>query len=381
MIESNTRIKAVVALAESRPGVAVHPDELDANLWVLNVRNGTVDLRTGRLLMQFPQDLITKIADVDFDPQATSAEWESSLQRWLPDADQRNYLQRLVGYTLCGDDSEDVLVFLHGPTRTGKSTFLQAIRGVFGGYATVSDVSAFTKRRESSGARPEIARLAGARLVLSSEVEEGQELATAQVKGLTGGDTITARNLYKDAFEFQPQFTIWIAANVLPRVPDTDAAIWERIRVVSFTEHVPEDQRDPRLRRRFGEDQQLRSAVLAWAVRGCLMWQRDGLRAPAGVLAATNRYKAEMDPLRDWLRESCVEEATAEEPYADLRLSYRTWAMDSRAKIITETEFQQRLLKRGFASEQRGNKKTRVRTGIRLRDSKGDADTRAGADG
>ncbi|MDA1196203.1 MAG: phage/plasmid primase, P4 family, partial [Planctomycetota bacterium] len=217
--EAESAIKAMIGLAESEPGVSVTANALDADCWALNVANGTLDLRTGVLRPHRREDLITKLAPVAYDAGARSERWETFLQRVLPDAELRAFVQRAAGYSLAGAPTEEVLLFVHGPSRTGKSTFIEALRSAFGDYAVVADFEAFVKRRNVGGPRNDVARLAGARLVVSIEVEDGQQLATALVKGLTGGDRITARYLYKEAFEFTPQFTLWIAANHRPRIP------------------------------------------------------------------------------------------------------------------------------------------------------------------
>jgi len=154
--------------------------------------------------------------------------------------------------------------------------------------------------------RNDLAALVGARLVASIEVEEGKELAQELVKHLTGGDVATARFLYAEFFEFEPAFKLWLAANHAPRVQDLDAALWRRIRRLPFEFTVPKERRDPAVKRTLTNPRIAGPAILAWAVRGCLDWQAQGLEPPAIVEAATAQYRAEQDPLGDFYDEHCV---------------------------------------------------------------------------
>jgi len=365
--ESEVRLKAMITLAESEQGIAVTPDALDADPWLLNVSNGTLDLHTGTLRPHSRDDLITKIAEVAFDENATSEVWERFLERVLPSPELRTYVQQAVGYSLVGVPTEDVLFFAHGPTRTGKSTFMDAVRSTFGDYARVADFEAFVKRGNAGGPRPEIARLEGARLVVAVEVEDGQKLATALVKTLTGGDKVTARQLYKEAFEFTPQFTLWIASNQHPHIPDTDGAMWERVREVPFVVTIPREERDPQVKRTLANPELSGAAILAWAVRGCLDWQKAGkLQTPMAVLAATANYKANMDPLASFLNTCCVLTPDAWTSSAALRTEYERFCLDFSESSVTASAFTDRLKRLGLKSASHGHANTRGWVGIGL---------------
>ena len=242
--EAVERIKAMLSLAESEPDIPVEPKCLDADPMLLNCDNGTVDLHTGKLREHRRQDLITKLALVIYDLDARSDLWDEFLSEATGGDDALViFLQRAAGYSLTGDTSEEVLFFIHGPQAAGKSTFVEAIKTVLGGYATTADFEAFLSRREVGGPRNDIARLAGSRFVASIEVDEGKKLAEGLVKMLTGGDTVTARKLYQEAFEFRPTFKLWLAANHTPRVREDDEAMWRRILTVPFIHTVPKGQR------------------------------------------------------------------------------------------------------------------------------------------
>ena len=182
---------------------------------------------------------------------------------------------------LTGDTSEEVLFFAHGPTATGKSSTLEAIKAALGEYAATADFETFLKRHGDAGIRNDIARLAGARFVVSIEVDEGKALAEGLVKMLTGGDTVAARFLYRETFEFLPVFKLWLAANTRPRASADDGAIWRRILQVPFAAVIPEAERDERVKITLRTSPEVQTAILAWAVQGCLEWQQAGLAAPS----------------------------------------------------------------------------------------------------
>ncbi|MDQ3571705.1 MAG: phage/plasmid primase, P4 family [Actinomycetota bacterium] len=347
--ESEARLRAAVSLARHKVEVVVESERLDADPWLLNVANGTLDLRTGELRDHRREDRLTKLAPVTFEPDAEGAEWDAFLEHLTGgDPELGAFLQRAAGYTLTGDTSEERLFFCHGPAATGKTTYTEALKGMLGDYGSMTDFETFLARRGDAGVRNDIARLVGSRLVLGVEVEEGRKLAEGLIKQLTGGDTIAARHLYRDFFEFTPQFKLWLAANHRPRVSSEDDAIWRRILQVPFTEVVAPADRDPELKKRLNSDAG-RSAILAWAVEGCLAWQRNGLGVPERVSAYTEEYRQENDPLAEWLEDRCVREPSAFATSAELYKSYEEWAQDTGVRHpITSTALGKALASRGF---------------------------------
>jgi putative DNA primase/helicase len=348
--ESESRLRAMVSLAQSEPGAPVLPQELDADPWLFNCLNGTVDLRTGTLRPHRREDLITKVAPVIFDPDARLDLWDRFLEyATSEDAEMQTFLARAAGYSLVGAPSEEKMFFVHGPGAAGKSTFMEAVKATFGEYAATADFETFLKRSHVTGSpRNDIARLAGSRLVVSIEVEEGKRLAEGLVKTITGGDTVTARFMYREAFEFAPQFTLWLVANHAPVVKDDDDAMWRRILRVPFERVVPEQDRDPELKRMLKDPAVAGPAILAWAVRGCLDWLAHGLAVPASVATATESYRQDMDPLGEFLEEYCVLSPVARVPSRDLRAAYEEWARDNGRRPLGGREFTQRLKERGL---------------------------------
>jgi putative DNA primase/helicase len=324
--ESASRLSAALTVASTEARVVARSEELDAHPWLLTVANGTIDLRTGDLLNHRRGDLITKMSPVHYDGAARADLWERFLVRVTGgDTELEAFLRRAVGYSLTGDISEEKLFFAHGPAASGKSTFLDAIKGILGDYAITSDFETFVKRKGDAGIRNDVARLAGARMVVGIEVDEGKRLAEGLVKSLTGGDKIAARFLYKEHFEFLPRFKLWLAANHRPRVNPTDDAMWRRITQLPFSVAIPPEERDPSVKTLLRTDSDVQAAVLAWAVAGCLEWQEIGLAIPDRVRAYTEEYRAENDPLRDFLSEECVFSSELTITRRQLQRAYEAW--------------------------------------------------------
>jgi putative DNA primase/helicase len=241
-------------------------------------------------------------------------------------------LQRAAGYSLTGDTREEVLPFVHGEGGSGKSTFGEALKSVLGDYAVTADFESFLRRRDT-GIRNDLARLAGARLVLSLEVEDGRRLATALLKSLTGRDTISARFLNHEFFEFRPAFKLWLVANHRPTADASDEGLWRRVLLVPFTVALPPDERDPIVKQVLTEDPKARSAILAWAVRGALEWQARGLQVPDSVRLATKGYREECDDLAGFFEDCCVFNRDARTKSADLIASCGTWCAANNVTI------------------------------------------------
>jgi putative DNA primase/helicase len=354
--EAESKLAAMVSLARSESEMPITLNELDRDPWLLNCENGTLDLKNFKLLPHKAEDFITKMCPVAYEPRARSSVWEAFLERILPDPGVRRYVQRAAGYSLTGDVSMEKLFFAFGPPATGKTTFLSAVATVLGDYAATSDFESFLQRDHATGApRNDIARLVGKRFVQSVEVADGQRFAEALINQLTGGDTISARLLYQEAFEFKPQFKIWLAANNRPRVSGPEGAIWRRLVQIPFLMEIPENERDPGLKARLCGSE--RAAVLAWLVEGCRMWQAEGLREPGAVKDMTQEYREESDVLRDFIEEKCTLSPTAQVRSAELWAAYQDWAKTSGERYpLGRKRFSQALFARGLDQYKSGDR-------------------------
>lgn len=342
--ESATKQKAMLEQARSK--MYVLPEDMDADHDLLNLENGTLDLRTGDLLPHRREHLITKIANVRFDEAARARRWEQFVYEIFDGNEELvRYAQRLAGYSATGSVKEQVLPILYGSGANGKSTFIEVLQEILGDYAQTARADLLMMRRQESGASEGEAALKGARFVAAAETQSRRRLAESVVKRLTGGDTIRARFLHANEFEFKPTHKIWLATNHKPIVGDTDPAIWRRIHLIPFTVRFEGSKRDEGLKEKLLAE---RSGILNWIIDGCLAWRQRGLDAPAEVLAATQDYKSEMDVLGDFIEDKCHVQALMRADASKLYEEYRKWCEDSGETPETQTQFGIRMSERGF---------------------------------
>jgi putative DNA primase/helicase len=374
--ESAERQAALVRVAAWDQRLAVKAIDLDAWPLRLNCRNGIVDLETGKLWRHERSELHTRMAPVLYDPQAQSDLWDYFLFTATGgDQEYQGFLQRAAGYSLTGLTTEEKLFLIHGPKQAGKSTFMDALKAALGTYARTADFETFmAKQQGHSGPRDDIAELVGARLVASIEVEQGRRFAEALVKEMTGGDTVRARALYRAGFEFKPQFKLWLVANHAPRCDADDAALFRRILRLPFDHSIPEKDKDPRVKQRLADPGVSGPAILAWAVRGCLEWQRIGLAPPKSIVDATEAYRATQDPLADFIADCCVIEPSASCRSALLMQEYERWAKATGVThAIGYRAMAERLRTRGMAPDELGPERFRGWKGIGIKDVSSDA--------
>jgi putative DNA primase/helicase len=357
--ESANAIKAMLELARS--DVPVSPEDLDAHPYLLNAPNGTIDLRTGELREHRREDLLTKITGTDYRPDTPAPTWEAFLERVLPSEDLRAFVQRSAGYSATGDTSEQCLFINHGGGANGKSTFQEAVSEALGDYATRTPTDMLMARR-FNGVPNDVARLKGARFVAAAETEEGRRLDEARIKDLTGQDTISARFMRGEWFDFTPTHKLHVSTNHKPEIRGTDNAIWRRIRLIPWSVTVPPAEQDKKLPDKLRLEL---PGILSWVVAGCLAWHGGGLQAPEEVRKATGAYRAEMDVLAGFMYERCVLRATAWVKFADLYDSYTDWCDNSGERSESKRKFGDRLKERGFPPE-KGTDNISIRRGIGL---------------
>lgn len=364
--ERQARIDAMIKSAESEPGIAIAVEDLDTNHWLLNVANGTIDLRTGTLKPHDRANLITEILPVVYAPNATSTEWDAFLhQIFAGNADLISYVKRGLGYSITGDQSEQVFFFCYGIGFNGKSTLLNACRLVLGNYASQVPPTAFMVDKIKRGGPDEaIASLKNKRLVCSTELEGGQRLSVSLVKRMTGGEPLWCEHKFERGHSFQPTHKLWLSGNHEPVITDTTNSIWYRLKKIPFSVEIPEADR----KKGYAEYLASRhsAAVLAWLVRGCVEWRTAGsLGEPDIVKRAVEEYREAQDILHDYLTERCLFQKNTTIDQKSLYADYKRWAEDNDVSAIGRLTFRTRIQEKG-AMVGIGNKNVRIWRGIRL---------------
>ncbi len=360
--ESARKIRAVGDLARSEPTIAASPDVFADKPWLLNVANGTLNLQSGILQDHSRGDYLRQILDVPYDPDAEAPRWGAFLREiFAGDQAVIDYLQRAIGYALTGITRNERLFVLWGAGANGKSTLIETLLAVLGPYAIMAERDLLLNRKWESHPTG-LADLEGRRLAVTVETDRGRRLNEALTKQLTGGDTIRARRMRENFHEFKPTHKLFLVTNHRPEVQGQGEAIWRRVVLVPFTVTFPPEQRDALLREKLLAEA---PGILAWAVRGCLEWQRMGLAEPEAVLAATADYRVEQDTLAAWLEEKCqVGDASLRESPSALHSSYATWCKDHGINPPSGPDFGAMLTERGFGTAKSHGK--RMRTGLLL---------------
>ncbi len=356
--ESATKIQAMVKLAESAEGIAISPDDLDLNPWLLNCKNGTIDLITGKLKEHDRDDLITKSIPVLYDPNTKCPKWLSFLDR-IMGGNQRliSFLRRAVGYTLTGDTREECFFILHGSGANGKSVFIKTIGTLLGDYAQAASFETFLSKKQGNVANNDIARMQGKRFISAVEAEESRRLAENVIKQVTGKDVVAARFLYAEYFEFVPQFKIFLATNHKPKINCNDPAIWRRVKLVPFAVRIPEEEQIQDLDIQLEEEL---SGILNWAIEGCLEWQRNGLQTPEEVVNATKEYRNEMDTVNEFLDGCCTLSPNLKSNPTDLYNAYRSHCELNGETFLKMKEFGRSLNGKGYETKPSNGKNWRL---------------------
>ena len=350
--EAYARIGAMIRLAETEPRIPVSVSDFDANHFLLGVTNGVIDLRTGELRKPKRQDYTTKQAPVCFDPNAQCSQWLSFIE-YVTGGDEalEEYLQRIVGYWLTGNTSEQCIFILYGRGANGKTVFLRVIQALMGDYAMMTPPETLMVKKNTSGPSPDLARLHGARLAIATEPKDDCALAEQVVKQITGQDTIVCRHLYGNLFEYAPQFKVVLATNHKPIIRGDDHAIWRRIQLIPFTVTIPPEEQDKQLIEKLLPEL---PGILNWALQGVLAYRDQGLAPPECVRKAIQQYRSEMDILGDWIEERCTLDPSATTPASELYVCYRQWCQANGHRPLSKKKFGMKLDDRGFERDRTG---------------------------
>ncbi len=363
--EAYRRITAMIELAQSEQGVPVRPSDLDPDPWLLNCENGTVDLKTGELREHRREDHITKIVPIEYHADTTCPRWDRFLSEIMgDDEDLVGFLKRMIGYSLTGSTREQFFLILHGVGGNGKSTLIEILKMIMGEYSTTSSMDAFIEQRHGSGVSNDIARLRGARFVSAIETDAMKYLAEGKLKALTGQDMISARFLFHEFFEFIPQFKLWLACNHKPIVKGTDHAMWRRIRLLPF-EMTFDPSVEPDLKEKLERELE---GIFAQAVAEAIIWTKEGVTTPPGVVEATGEYRTEMDVIGGFLEANCDINPHDSEKMAVIYGEYGNWCISEKEKAVSKRAFGLAMRERGF-KHRRGTAGVKFYCGLKLKTS------------
>lgn len=314
----------------------VLPEEFDRDTTLFNVQNGYLDLINGKLFEHNIKKMFTRISNVEYTDKIDCPQWVEFVNQ-IFNADQEliHYVQKAIGYTLTGSTREQCMFVLFGNGSNGKSVFLDTLTYIFGTYAANMQADTIMVR-QSNGANTDIARLKGARLVTSSEPNEGVRMDEGLVKQLTGGDKVTARFLYGKEFEFTPEFKLWLATNHKPIIRGTDDGIWRRMNLIPFTVAIPDHKKDKQLKYKLKSES---VGILNWIVDGAIMWQREGLKRPKIVEDASKEYREEMDVTAAFINDCCERGINKRVKAKDFYQAYKIWANENGQYEMNSTKF------------------------------------------
>lgn len=351
-----------------------HPisiSEFDSDPYIFNCKNGTLDVRKRTCQEHKSSDKLTKISNVVFDSNAHSDRWDNFILEIMSgDIEKAKFLQKIFGYGLTGDTRHECMTILYGAsTRNGKGTLCESVLKVLGSYGCTARPETIAQKSNTNSSQPseDIARLAGVRFVNISEPGKGLVLNAAQVKSMTGNDTLNARFLHENSFDFRPLFKLYINTNYLPTVNDMTIFTSGRIIIIPFERHFDESEQDKSLKKEFAKDE-VQSAILNWLLDGYELLQKEGLAIPQSVKDATAQYQHNSDKLQLFIDE-CMEQGNYEEKTSTIYLSYRNWCIENGHYAESMRNFKQSLEAIVPVVRKRpkvGGEKTTMVTGYRL---------------
>lgn len=348
--QSNSAIMGAINQARALPLIQVKADQFDANADLLNLKNGTLNLKTGEFRPHDRKDLLTKVMNVSFDPSAIHPLFTAYLDKCQPDKDTQRFLAQAAGYSLTGSTAEDCLFLCIGKGRNGKGVFLQLLKWMLGDYALQASFDSFVATKNAGlQIRSDIARMEGARMIISSENEEDQHVAESLLKTLTGSDTIVARKPYQCEREYEPQFKLWFGINNAPRITGVDDGIWSRIYRIPWNVFIPPEERILGLRQKIANTEA--SGVLNWMIAGLKDYQQNRLVPSAEIRKATEEYRHSSDVIHRFLEEKCVLDAEKKVLSSQLYSTYKDWCHSSGEYWVKEKMFREYLMNRRYRTE------------------------------
>ena len=342
--------------AGNNTDIAVRMEAFDREKFIFNCHNGTINLKTMEFRPHSPADRLTKLTEVDYDPSATCPRWDSFMEEVFEgDADRIRYLQKCIGYAMSGDTRLECMFILYGPTsRNGKGTTMETVLRILGEYGRTAKPDMLSKKNfaDSSGPSEEVARLNGARMVNVSEPEKSMVIDASLTKQMTGNNTLTARYLRENSFEFKPQFKLFIDTNHLPQISDMTLFESDRIRIIPFNRHFSESERDIDLKSFFAENHNL-SGILNWCLEGFRLYQEEGLKMPESVAKATQEYRDQSDRISMFTNQCLQKQAGQELRSSAIYERYKTWCGENGYKYENAANFRKKMEAAGFVYQRR----------------------------
>lgn len=341
------RLRAAVKLASTRDIIRTTVESLDPSdtKFFLNVKNGVINLRNGELMPHDPKYMLTKIVDIDYNPDAKCPFWEKTIQlAFNHNQNLASYLKRAIGYSITGSTAEQCLFICWGEQgNNGKSTILETLQHLLTPYAQMSDMKVLTSADMDNRVASSLARLPGVRLVSMNEADENQRLSEALVKQITGGDALEACKKFHEPFEFLPSFKLWVRTNEKPIIRGSSDAIWRRIKLIPFETPIPQSQR----KSRDIVDDILKTeaeGILAWCVQGAIEWCAGGLQDPEEVKVSTAGYRTDMDLIAIFFNECVEESASSIIPVSELYQVFSHWCRENGVRFVfTAQKFNQKV--------------------------------------
>ena len=344
--ESQRAIRAMIELATS--SIAKVPEDFDQEPYILNFKNGTMDLKTMEWRDHKAEDMLTKIAGISLKSKEECPKWLSFLDKIFEgNKNLIDYLQTALGYSLTGDTGEQCLFILYGIGANGKSTFINVIHELLGDYAINSPFSTFLSKGRGDNIPNDLARLRGARFVSAIESPGERSFNEVLLKTIVGGDLITARFLRQEFFDFYPECKIWLATNHKPIVREFSLGFWRKIRLIPFKVTIPEEERILHFDNILLEEKE---GIFNWILEGYMKWKEENLRTPKEIEEATAEYKSSMDVMAEFIEQCCIESHRAQITTKELYKVYKNWCEENDEKPVVKRSFGRQLSERGYKS-------------------------------
>ena len=347
--EGDGRLKAMINQAKTFNSFIIK--ETDKDVYLLNVKNGTLDLHTGLMKKHERKDYLTKLIDIEYNPKTQSPNWIEFINKiFMEDKELINYIQKSIGYSLTGDSRLQCFYILHGKGSNGKGTFMQAIERLMGPYySTLMPESLMERTGNNEGAREDLAKLESTRFVCVNECDENKYFDENLLKRMASGanEKFTVRRMYEKYFDLSPEFKMWMTTNGLPRIKGTDKGIWRRIRKIPFEYDFDLDKNK---NENFFDEKILPeiNGILNWALEGCLRWQQEGMELPDAVKVEVEKYKSDMDPITRFAEDCCVISETCRVRIPEIYDAYTDWCHENKEYVLSSIKFSKRLADKGY---------------------------------